>query len=496
MANRWAGLFLVGLAGCLPASCSVAATADVRDSVVKIYTTRRTPSFSRPWTRSNATEVSGSGAIIAGNRILTNAHVVLYASRVMVQAHRSPARVRAKIVAIAPGMDLALLEVSDPSFFEGRPPLPLATERPKVKETVNAYGYPIGGEQISVTEGIVSRIEYVHYRYGVFGLRIQVDAALNSGNSGGPALVDGKIVGVVFSRVGNADNIGYLIPTEEVEIFLKDIEDGRYDGKPVLLDAMQTVENPALRQRLKLDVSMGGMMIQRPLKEDESYPLKDWDVIIKVDEYDIDRQGRVTVGDALRVSFQYLLPAHTKDNKIGLTVWRDGKSLQVEAPVQIQRPLLIPYLKGRYPRHFILGPLVFTEASQELIAAFGHKGLAALNARKSPLVRRQFDRPAFPGEELVILVPRTFSHPLTEGYDNPMFAVVTQVNDVKIRNMAHFVETVRDATGEFIVFDFAGTYERQVYRREELIEATEEILEDEGIRYQCSPDLEKIWRGK
>ncbi len=483
----WAAIVMVG-AGL--------EAADVRDSVVKIYATRRPPSFSRPWTRSNATEVSGSGAIIEGKRILTNAHVVLYASRIMVQAHGSPSKVRAKVVAIAPGMDLALLEVSNPSFFKNRPPLPLATERPKVKETVNAYGYPIGGEQISVTEGIVSRIEFVHYRYGTFGLRIQVDAALNSGNSGGPALVDGKIVGVVFSRIGNADNIGYLIPSEEVVTFLEDVADGHYDGKPRLLDSLQTVENPALRQKLQLTESMGGMMVWHPFSDKGDYPLHDWDVITKIGDYDIDRQGRVTIGDDLRVSFQYLVQKNAKEDRVAVTVWRDGKKVPVEVPVLRERPMLIPYLKGRYPRHFILGPLVFTEASQELVAAFREKGAVALNARRNPLIRRQYDRPAFPGEELVVLVPRTFTHPITEGYDNPMFAVVTRVNGTPIRNMAHFVETLRDADEEFVAFDFAGSYERQVYRRDELLEATEEILEEEGIRYQCSPDLEKIWKGK
>ncbi len=63
------------------------------------------------------------------------------------------------------------------------------------------------------------------------GLRIQVDAAINPGNSGGPAVVDGRMIGLVFSRLQQADNIGYLIPMEEIELFLEDIRDGRYRGQ-------------------------------------------------------------------------------------------------------------------------------------------------------------------------------------------------------------------------------------------------------------------------
>ena len=49
---------------------------------------------------------------------------------------------------------------------------------------------------------------------------------INPGNSGGPALVDGKMIGLVFSKISQADNIGYIIPGEEIDLFLKDIADG------------------------------------------------------------------------------------------------------------------------------------------------------------------------------------------------------------------------------------------------------------------------------
>ncbi len=225
----------------------------VRDSVVKIHSQQRLPDFVRPWVKGTTREVSGSGAIIDGKRILTNAHVVLYASRILVQANQSTERIPATVEAIAPGIDLAVLKLSNEAIFDTRPPLSLDDSLPKIKNTVNAYGFPVGGEQLSVTEGIISRVEYVSYADTEIGMRIQVDAALNPGNSGGPAVVNGKIVGLVFSVIANADNIGYLIPVDEIRMFLHDIEDGTYEGKPKLLDNMQTVENKALREKLGLD---------------------------------------------------------------------------------------------------------------------------------------------------------------------------------------------------------------------------------------------------
>ena len=108
----------------------------------------------------------------------------------------------------------------------------------------------------------MSRIEYTAIGSNLLGLRAQIDAAINPGNSGGPAICGGKVAGVAFSGIQNANNIGYLIHATELVAFLKDVEDGKYDGKPNLWEYSQTVENPALRARLKLPKSAGGVMVR------------------------------------------------------------------------------------------------------------------------------------------------------------------------------------------------------------------------------------------
>ncbi len=126
------------------------------------------------------------------------------------------------------------------------------------------YGYPQGGSTLSITKGIVSRIEFSGYNEGISGVRVQVDAAINPGNSGGPALVDGKMVGLIFSKLTQADNIGYIIPSEEIDLFLKDVADGTYDGKPAMHEALQTFENDAIRSYLGLDKKVQGMVVHPP----------------------------------------------------------------------------------------------------------------------------------------------------------------------------------------------------------------------------------------
>lgn len=473
----------------------VAAQDAIRNSMVKIHSQRRAPDFTRPWVKGNPQELTGSGAIIEGKRVLTNAHVVLYASRVLVQPDQSTERIPATVEAIAPGIDLAVLKLSNEAIFESRPALPLAEGLPRIKNTVNAYGYPEGGDQLSVTEGIISRVEYVSYAESEAGMRVQVDAPVNRGNSGGPAIADGKIVGLVFSMVRTANNIGYLIPADEIRMFLDDIADGKYEGKPKLLDNMQTVENKSLREKLGLDAGTGGLMITRPLSDDENYPLKEWDVITHIGDQAIDNQGDIAVGDELRMSFRYLIPKLVKDGQIDLTIWRAGQSMKVQVPVKYSNDLLIPYLSGRYPSYFICGPLVFTTAAQELVIAVQAQGqaMAVLAMRQNPLISRWFDRKDTPDEELVLLSPQSIPSPLLEGYDNQIFGVLTHVNDTEIKSLAQLVETVRKAEGQFITFKLGGAYEAMVFDRQELLDSTEKILEDESVRFQMSDELLKIW---
>ena len=475
----------------------VSAQDDVRKSVVKIHVTRQAPDLFRPWMRRTSQESSGTGVVIEGKRVLTNFHVVQYSREILVQGYQSADKIPATVIAQSPGMDLAILEVEDESFFDQRPGLDFAETLPAVKDTVNVYGYPVGGEQLSITEGIVSRIGFEQYYSMNSGLRLQVDAPLNPGNSGGPAMTSDQMVGLVFSKINKAENIGYLIPIEEIQLFLDDITDGNYDGKPRMFDDVQTVENDAIREKLGLQKGEGGVMVARPGSSDKSYPLHEWDTIRRIGNYAIDSDGKVKIEGDLRLSFRYLTSKLASDGKVPLDVLREGQEIKVEVPVRTEQELLMPPLNGQYPRYFIYGPLVFTAATQELglMLLIDRRWTVFLTSHNSPLLARQFAPPAFEGEELVVAGYSMFPHRLTKGYSNPSFAVVSRVNGTDVKNLVHFVELLRDCQDEHIVFEFAGRgYEKLVFRRKEMDAATEQILEDNGIRHQYSEDLRAIWR--
>jgi S1-C subfamily serine protease len=470
--------------------------ARIRNSVVKITATLRYPNFSSPWTKQAPSEASGTGVVIEGKRILTNAHMVTYATQLYVESNQSSDKLPAQVVSVSPGMDLAVIRLEDESFFDKKTPMARTEALPQVKETVLVYGFPQGGSTLSITKGIVSRIEFTGYGEGAQGVRVQVDAAINPGNSGGPALIDGKMVGLIFSKLTQSDNIGYIIPSEEIDLFLKDVADGTYDGKPAMHDALQTLENDALRSFLHLERKTQGMVVHEPNPGDSKDPLKPFDLITKIGDHEIDNTGMVKISDNLRLRFQYLIQKLAKDGKVPLTVVRQGKTLPIDMPVKAHNPRLIEPLKGKYPSYFVYGPLVFSPVTSEFASAFG-RFAAILAGNGNPLITRRGDHPRFEGEELVVVTAPKFPHRIGQGYDSPQYKVVKEINGVRIKHIRHMVELLRDSKEKFtrIVFDDRAS-ETIVFDHQEALRATEDVLSDNGIRQQASDDLSAIWSKK
>jgi len=153
--------------------------AEAMGSVVKVFVVRAKLSYKLPWQRKAPKNSSGSGFTIHPRRILTNAHVVEESTTIMhvlptsslllspplhilhacrVRRHGHPKRYVARVVCIGHQCDLALLAVDDDAFWEGYVPLRFG-DVPHLQESVTCVGYPTGGDNISVTCGVVSRQE-------------------------------------------------------------------------------------------------------------------------------------------------------------------------------------------------------------------------------------------------------------------------------------------------------------------------------------------------
>ncbi|MEA3266928.1 MAG: trypsin-like peptidase domain-containing protein, partial [Candidatus Fermentibacteria bacterium] len=321
--------YLMILCAFLLATAAVAANID--QAMVKIYTNSVAYNYYLPWSTDAPMESSGSGCVVQGNMILTNAHVVTDETYLQVRKEGDPRKYQAYVVAVSHEADLALITVDDESFFLGITPLELG-ELPHAREEVAVYGYPMGGDALSTTQGVISRIESSRYTHsGLSLLTVQIDAAINPGNSGGPAVIDNKIIGVAMQTMTQADNIGYVIPVPVIEHFFEDMEDGKYNGFPSAGFSYQTIRNDAFSEMFGIPREQAGVMVTKlAFDSPAERVLEIGDILMVIDGRPIAGDGTVELRSGSRTRLDYMVNRRQIGETIHLDIIRDGVPLSAE----------------------------------------------------------------------------------------------------------------------------------------------------------------------
>src|SRR2546429_5789926 len=271
----------------------------VQKSLVRITATSVEPDYKAPWNAGALQRGVGAGFVISGNRILTNAHVVANSRYLIVERESDPNKYPATVQFIANDCDLALITVSAPDFFRNMLPLKFG-EIPALESTVSAYGYPIGGERMSVTTGIVSRVDFQLYTHSSVDqhLAIQISAQINPGNSGGPVMQNAKVMGVAFQGYSGhvAQGVAYMIPTPVINRFLKDVSNGHYDKYVDLAISYSKLQNPAQRKFLGLKDDDRGVLVSTVVEAEPSGKvLMPGDVLLTIDDHPVASDGIVAL---------------------------------------------------------------------------------------------------------------------------------------------------------------------------------------------------------
>lgn len=364
------GAVLATLGGCIHFEQVLAPNHKMLQSVVLIHVTVQSPDYAMPWQGSRPFGAKGTGFIVGKKRILTNAHMISDARLIEVQKSGESKRYQARVTFAAHDCDLAIITVDDDSFFEGTEPLPFAEMLPELNDQVLVVGYPLGGERLSFTRGIVSRIDYGLYSHSEVDqhLVLQVDAAINPGNSGGPVIKDGRVIGVAFQGIAWADNIGYAIPLPVIQRFLKDVEDGHYEGYPELGVAFMDGVNPALRADLGLPPDLTGVVAYYMDPFGSAYNLiQDRDVLLSIDGHPIDNDGSIEI-DGNHVLFAEVLERLQSGQTVRFVLWRNKQ--KIEVPVLLKTPVdpfLYRAMYDTQPRYFVAGGLVFLSVNREYL---------------------------------------------------------------------------------------------------------------------------------
>jgi S1-C subfamily serine protease len=472
---------------CLAALAACAQAAEYAQSVVKISVTGQRPDFALPWQDAAFNKSSGSGFVIQEGKkrwILTNAHVISDARFIEVEREGDPRPRPARVVFAGHDCDLAVLDVDDPGFWAETQPLKLGAALPRLDEQVIVVGYPMGGDRLSLTRGVVSRIDYSVYAHSDVDahLVLQVDAAINPGNSGGPVLFNDRIAGVAFQGIQSAQNIGYAIPISVIRHFLDDIADGRYDGYPELgVDHLET-RNPALRRQLKLPADKSGVTLSRidPLGSAAGHLLPG-DVLLTIDGVPIDDDGSIHY-KGVAMEYVELLERKQAGELLRFDIWRNGALQPLSFPL---RPPSGAFLfRQNYdvrPRYVITGGLVFAPLTRELLNGlskqFGKPDTHPLlydwtYGRADALVREQ--------DERVILL-RRLPHPINAYADAFLYGEVADVNGKPLRGLADLAAALREPVNGFHVFRFRNRKDELVLDAAEAARTEAALLAAYGV---------------
>ncbi len=480
-----AAVFTLSLTSCLSLSAYALSTMETAHrSVVKIYVTYQREDYTLPWQGVHPSFGTGTGFIINKRRILTNAHIVSDARSIELQKNGNARKYQAKIVFIAHDCDLAMLDVEDPSFFEETQAMKLANVLPDLNDEVTVLGYPMGGQRLSVTKGVVSRIDYSVYSHSYVDqhLVLQVDAAINPGNSGGPVMFKGKVVGLAFQGMMMGENIGYAIPVPVIQHFLTDINDGSYNGYPELGVMFMDTQNDALRKNLKIPDEKTGIIVSYidPFASAVNN-LRLKDVLLSVDNVPIANDGSVCLDNKLMI-FSELVERKQWGESVTFQVWRDGAEITVAVPLTNPAdPFIYRYIYDERPLYYIIGGLTFCPLSRGYLNTLGNDF-----ADSNKLLLWYYSEYAkidslYEDFEQFIVLTRRLPHPVNTYADKFVNGIVTNINNTPIRSIRDIERALEHPTNGFHVMRFAGIDDSLVMDSSASSSANNEILIRYGI---------------
>ena len=413
--------------------------------VVRVFATTQDPDHDSPWQTRSPSSSTGSGVVIAGGAILTGAHVVANATFLQVQKPSHPDKAIARVRAVCHDADLALLEVVEPAdFLHDVTPAELG-DMPRLRDQVAVVGYPVGGEEISITEGVVSRIEVQRYSHSQRHLlAVTVDAAINAGNSGGPVFGGGKVVGIAFQKLTGVDNIGEMVPPPVIRAFLAGVAAGKQPVIPALGLVTQNLENPYLRRQLGVpDGNAGVMVVTVDHASASDGVLAPRDVITHIDGLPIANNGTVQYDGRHRTRYDVVLGTHFVGDVVPLRVLRGGQARELTVTLTPWRPLVPRSRYDHAPRYVVYGGLVFQTLTRDFLTTWDKWWN---KAPKEFLYYYYLGHRTEEREEVVILT-QILADEINVGYGHLYNEGVASVNGHMPRDLTDLCERLTAATG-------------------------------------------------
>lgn len=453
-------------------------------SVVRVFATTQDFDYDSPWQAQTPSNSTGSGVVISPGRVLTGAHVVANATFLQVQKVSDPNKAIARVEAICHDCDLALLSIDDPSFTKDTEIAEIGA-LPTLRDRVSVVGYPIGGEEISITEGVVSRIEVQRYSHSQrYLLAVTVDAAINSGNSGGPVLQDGKVVGIAFQKLNNADNIGEMVPANLIQRFLKGVETQRPLTIPGLGFTTQKLENPILRQKIGLQDDQSGILINNIAYDSTTWDvLQPGDALLELNGHRIANNGTIRYKETYRTRYDVVLGDHYVDDEIPITILRDKEPMQRTLQLKALEHLVPRSQYDISPTYFVYGGLVFQILTRDLLTTWKNWWDEA----PKEFLHLYYSGIRTPERQEIIVLTQILADEINVGYETLYNESVLAVNGTRPKHMQEFAQLIQEADG--LVEIQLSSKSRAILDVNEVKDSQERILKRYHIGHDRSENL-------
>jgi S1-C subfamily serine protease len=429
--------------------CKSDASDALKNSVVKIFVVCKRADYNQPWLMTSQYSASGSGMILPGNRILTNAHVVSDQVFVQVLKAGDTKRYTARVEYVGHDLECALLSVEDPKFFEGTIPVEFG-DVPQQRDKVAAYGFPVGGDEMSITEGVVSRIEvlsYVHSQRNL--LAIQTDAAINPATAAAgvrEGQVHRHLVPVFQGRRRGEHGIhraGAHHPALPERHRGQTLRRASHVG-----DLVEKMENESLREKFSMKKDQSGILATSIVPGSAADGIvKAGDVLLAVNGVKVANDGTVPFGQE-RLEFSHLSnqPQWGKPSN-----WRSSATGfdALDPHLQAVEVLGARPQYDELPSYFVAGGLVFTPLTFNYMVSSG----GGWNSTSSKFRYLYENGVRTPECEQVVVLSQVLPHEINVGYHDEQNMIVAKVNGQKIRNLADVVAAFEKPQGKFHVIE-------------------------------------------
>lgn len=448
------------------------------ESVVTLEVTRQRYDASQPWSRQTATEAK-NGIVIDGKEILTTAEFLNDVTLVRVQRNGRGSWYKAQLKWADYHANLALLGVEEEKFWTGLKPAKFTTDFKDLSQ-VQVVRWRSGNMEIrkaefnefTVREGKISIVPQVNI---IFSSEIEglgwAEAVVNKG----------KLVGLTTASDGRKFNV---TPATFIQKVINAQRKGKFPGMGYFAFTWQQAINPELHKYLGWKGEPKGVpIIDIPDAEEKTSPLKERDLILKVDGYDIDIQGDYVDPEFGHLMLENLSSRHWAGETIKIVVWREGKELTVDyvLPKADYKTDLIPKETfDQAPEYLMTGGLLF----QPLDGAYLKRWGADWKSRAPFRLAYYDNQPKTAKRPGLVVLAAVLPDPVNIGYQDYRMVVVDKVNDKTISSIADLAAAMETPKNGFHIIEFmdGANIQKMVLDADETKNATQRVLGNYGIR--------------